>query len=160
MISTDFFQTKTFYYGKILSKNNVPIRPTFYDEHDKGDLQTRFQQITYNEIISDPDKYFEKVHITNFDLIHNDDELEHDRQYYETLLKKKVDFELNNQLDKDMFLSSEQKYERKDVYFKKDLQKEHFNQSLVKEQLKKQGIFLSLMEKRKKCTDQCKSLPF
>ena len=59
-----------------------------------------------------------------------------------------------------MFLSSEQKYERKDGYFKKDLQKEHFNQSLVKEQLKKQGIFLSLMEKRKKCTDQCKSLPF
>ena len=78
------------------------------------------------------------------------------------MFKKKVDFELNNQLHKDVFLSPAQRCERKDVYFekKKKLQKEHFNRTFVKEELKKKGIFLSLMQKQKKCTDECKSLSF
>ena len=102
--------------------------------------------------------------ITNFDLIHHQcrgDKLTHNRKYYKTLFTKKVDLELNNQLHKDVFLSSAQRCERKDVYFeKKKLQKEHFNRTFVKEELKKKGIFLSLMQKQKKCTDECKSLSF
>ena len=91
---------------KILTNSYVPTRPKFYNEHDKGDLHTRLQQETYNQIISNSDEYFEKATITNFDLIHHQcrgDELTHDRKYYETLFKKKVDFELNNQLHKDIF---------------------------------------------------------
>ena len=57
------------------------------------------------------------------------------------MFKKKVDFELNNQLHKDVFLSSAQRCERKDVNFEKDLQKDHFNQTLVKEELKKKFFY-------------------
>ena len=92
---------------KILRNSYVPTRPKFYNKDNKGNLDTRLQQETYNEIISNPDKYFEKTTITNFDLIHHHcrgDKLIHDRKYYETLFKKKVDFEFNNQLRKDAFL--------------------------------------------------------
>ena len=92
---------------KILRNSYVPTRAKFYNKHDKGDLDTRLQQDTYNEIISNSDEYFEKVTITNFDLMHHQcrgDKLTHDRKYYETLFKKKVDFEFNNQLRKDAFL--------------------------------------------------------
>ena len=125
---------------KILRNSYVPTRAKFYNKHDKGDLDTRLQQDTYNEIISNSDEYFEKVTITNFDLMHHQcrgDKLTHDREYYETLFKKKVNLELNNQLHKYIFLSLAQRCERKDVYFQKDLQKDHFNRTLVKEQLKK-----------------------
>ena len=148
---------------KILRNSYVPIRAKFYNKHDKGDLDTRFQQADYDEIISNSDEYFEKLTITNFDLIHQQcrgGKLLHDRKYYETLFKKKVEHELNNQLHRDVFLSSALRCERKDVYFEKGLQKDHFNQSLAKEELKKNEIFLSLMQKRKKCTDECKSLSF
>ena len=133
---------------KILRNSYVPTRPKFYNKHNKGNLHTRLQQETYNEIIFNSDEYFEKVSITNFDLIHHHcrgDTLTHNRKYYETLFKKKVDSEFNNQLHKDVFLSSAQRCERKDVYFEKDLQKDHFNRTFVKEQLKKKGIFLSSM---------------
>ena len=90
---------------KILRNSCVLTRSKFYNKHEKVDLDTRLQQ--ENEIISDPDEYFEKTTITNFDLIHHHcrgDKLIHDRKYYETLFKKKVDFEFNNQLRKDVFL--------------------------------------------------------
>ena len=128
---------------KILWNSYVLARPKFYKKHHKGNLGTLLQQETYNEIISNPDEYFEKTTITNFDLMHHHyrgDKLTHDRKYYEMLFKKKVDFEFNNQLHKDVFLSSAQRCERKDVYFKKDLQEDHFNRTLVKEQLKKRDF--------------------
>ena len=122
---------------KILRNSYVPTRPKFYNKHDKGNLDTRLQQETYNKIISNPEKYFEKTTITNFDLIHHHcrgDKLTRDRKYYKTLFKKKIDFVFNNELHKDVFLSSAQRYERKDVYFENDLQKDRFNQTFVKEQ--------------------------
>ena len=91
---------------KILRNSYIPTKPKFYNEQDKGDLDTRLQQAEYGEIISNTDKYFEKVNITNFDLIHRrrrGDKLTHDRKYCETLFEKKVDLELNNQLQKDGF---------------------------------------------------------
>ena len=128
---------------KILRNSYVPTRLKFYNKHDKGSLDT--QQETYNEIISNLDKYFEKTIITNFDLIHHycrGDKLTHGRKYYETLFKKNVDFEFNNRLHKDVYLSSAQRCERKDVYFQKDLQKEQFNRTFVKEELKKRVSFV------------------
>ena len=130
---------------KILRNSCLLTRPKFYNKHEKVDLDTRLQQETYNEIISNPDEYFEKTTITNFDLIHHHcrgDELTHDRKYYKTLFKKKIDFAFNNELHKDVFLSSAQRYERKDVYFENDLQKDCFNRTFVKEQLKKRDFFV------------------
>ena len=56
---------------KILRNSYVPARPKFYNKHDKGNLDTRLQQNTYNKIIFNTDEYFEKTTITNFDLIHH-----------------------------------------------------------------------------------------
>ena len=70
---------------KILRNSYVLTRAKFYNKHDKGDLDTRFQQADYDEIISNSDEYFEKVTITNFDLIHQQcrgDKQLHDRKYY------------------------------------------------------------------------------
>ena len=69
---------------KILRNSYIPTRSKFYNKHDKGNLDTRLQQETYNKIISNPNKYFEKTTITNFDLMHHHcrgDELTHDRKY-------------------------------------------------------------------------------
>ena len=46
---------------KIIRNSYVPTRPKFYNKHDKGDLDTRLQQGQYEEIISNPDKYFVKT---------------------------------------------------------------------------------------------------
>ena len=130
---------------KILRNSYEPTRAKFYKKHGKGDWDTRFQRADYDKNISKSDEYFEKVTITNFDLIHQQcigDKPLHGRKYYETSFKKKVEHELNNRLHRDVFLSSAQRCERKDVYFEKGLQKDHFNQSLAKEELKKKGIFL------------------
>ena len=71
----------------ILTNRYVPTRPKLYD-HDEMDLHTRFLISNYNSVISDPDSYFEKVKIINFDIINNvcrGDKLEHSVEYYETL---------------------------------------------------------------------------
>ena len=68
--------------NKILVNNYVPTKPKFYNENGKDDLDSQLQQMTFNEINSDLDNFFEKVHITNVDLIHNKcrgDELKLDR---------------------------------------------------------------------------------
>ena len=60
----------------------MPTKPKFYNENGKDDLDSQLQQMTFNEINSDLDNFFEKVHITNFDLIHSKcrgDELKLDR---------------------------------------------------------------------------------
>ena len=76
---------------KILRNSYVLTRPKFYNKHNKVDLDTRLQQETYNEIISNPDKYFQEMTITNFDLIHHHcrgDKLTHDRNITKLYLKK------------------------------------------------------------------------
>ena len=47
--------------------------------------------------MSNPDFYFERMKIKNFDLINNECrgvDLEHNRHYYKTIYKKRVDDEL------------------------------------------------------------------
>ena len=104
--------------NKILVNNYVPTKPKVYNENDKGDLDSQLQLMNFNEIISDLYNFFEKPHITNLDLIHNEckgNELKHDRQYFETLFLKKIDSEFNN-LQKHAFVSSAQRCESKDVF--------------------------------------------
>ena len=68
----------------ILTNSYVPTRPKLYD-HDEMELHTHFLISNYNNVISAPDGYFEKVKYINFDLIHHKcrgDKLKHDREYY------------------------------------------------------------------------------
>ena len=101
--------------------------------------------------------------IINFDLINHEcrgDKLEHDRRYYETLQKKEIDEELVNSVHKYHFASAAKRSELSEVHLEKDLQLDHLRVIDLKEQLKQKGIHLSNMQKRKKYTNHCKSLPF
>ena len=132
------------------------------NEHDKFDLDARLQQMTFNEIIQNPDNHFENAFITNFDLINNQcrgDKLTHDRKFYETLFKEKLNSEINDIEQKDRFVSAAINSERKDVYIEKEIYKDQFSRKLFREKLNKNGVFLSNM-RRKKYSDDCKSLPF
>ena len=142
---------------KILRNSYIPTKPKLYNEQDKGDLDTRLQQADYGEIISNTDKYFEKVNIINFDLLHHRCRGD---IFFKLYLKKRSTLNLIINYKKTFFFSSAQRCECKDVYFEKDSQKDHFNRTFVKDELKKRGIFLSSMQKRRKCTDECKSLSF
>ena len=55
---------------KILRNSYIPTKPRFFNEHDKGDLDTQLKQMTYNEILQNPEEHFEKRKIITFDLIH------------------------------------------------------------------------------------------
>ena len=118
--------------------------------------------MTFNEIIQNPDDHFKNVFITNFVLIHNQcrgDKLTHDRKFYETLFKEKLNSEINDVEQKDCFVSAAINSERKDVYIEKEIYKDQFSRKLLREKLNKNGVFLSNM-RRKKYSDDCKSLPF
>ena len=114
----------------IYINNYILYRPRLYT-NDEKDLNVRFLEEKYNRIISDLDNYFTKVKLINFDLVNNEcrrDELEHDRQYYETLLKKNIDSELLNKLHRDLFVTAAQRSERQDIHLEKDLQLDHSRQ--------------------------------
>ena len=74
-------------------------------------------------------------------------------------LKKNKNSEINDIEQKDRFVSAAINSERKDVYIEKEIYKDRFSRKLLREKLNKNGVFLSNM-RRKKCTDDCKSLPF
>ena len=132
------------------------------NEHDKFDLDARLQQMTFDEIIQNPDNYFENAFITNFDLIRNQyrgDKLKHNRKYYETLFKEKLNSEIKEIDQRNRFVLAAINSERKDIYIEKQIYEDHYSRKLLREKLNKNGVFLSNM-KRKKYTDDCKSLPF
>ena len=60
---------------------------------------------------------------------------------------------------RDSFVLAVINSERKDVYIEKTIHEEHFNRTLLREILNKNGVFLSNM-RRKKCTDDCNSLSY
>ena len=149
-------------YKKYPKNSYIPIKPKLLNKHDKFDLDARLQQMTFDEIIQNPDNYFENVFITNSDLMHNQcrgDELKHNRKYYETLFKEKLNSEIKEIDQKNRFVSAAINSERKDVYIEKQIYEDHYSRKLLREKLNKNGVFLSNM-RRKKCTDDCKSLPF
>ena len=142
----------------IYTNKYIPYRSRLYT-NDAKDLNVRFPEEKYNKIISDPDDYFTKVKFINFDVINNQcrgDNLQHDREYYKTLFKKNIDSEIVNSLHRDHFVSAARRSER----LEKDLQLAHFEVIKLKERLKQKGLYLSSMKKRKKATDDCKTLPF
>ena len=129
-----------------------------------NDLDLTLKQMTFNEIVNDPDYHFENSYITNFDLIHHQcrsDELSYSRKHYETISNKNIKEEIVFEDVRNRFVSSAIRSERKDVIIEKQIFKEHFNRETIEENLQKKGVFLSSMKKKsKRKTDDCKSLLF
>ena len=149
-------------YKKYPTNSYILIKQKLLNKHDKFDLDARLQQMTFDEIIQNPDNYFENVFITNSDLMHNQcrgDELKHNRKYYETLFKEKLNSEIKDTDQRNRFVLAAINSERKNVYNEKKIYEDHYSRKLLREKLNKNGVFLSNM-RRKKCTDDCKSLPF
>ena len=145
----------------ILTNSYVPHRPKTYLHNEKY-LHARHLEEKYNKIVSNPDFYFEQMKITNFDLINHEyrgDYLEHDRHYYETIFKKRVDDELFDSIHRYHFVSATCRSGREDVRLDKELSAHHVKTDL-REQLKQKCVYLSSRQKRKKCTDGCKTLAF
>ena len=151
-------------------RNYVPYNPDKYLPKDNfgHSLGDTLDKHAYENIINDPEYHFRNSYVTNFDLIHHEcrnDKLSHNRKYYETIDKNNVDEEIKENDLKDCFISEAINSERKDVFLKKDLLTEHFNRIKLEKKLEQNGIFLSSMKRRaflkkKKSTDDCKSLPF
>ena len=160
-------------------QNYVPYNPTKdYNRQFGHDLHTTLLTDKYNKIINNPDYHFNNCYVINFDIINHEcrgDPLSHDRKYYETIHKKKLDEEIKSDELKYRFVSSALKSERKDVFIEKNIFKEHFDRNKlirneadrdrVEKELEKKGIFLSSMKRRaylrkKNKTDDCKSLKF
>ena len=148
-------------------QNYVPFNPNKTTKNRTfNDLDTTLKQMTFNEILNDPDYHFENSFVNNFDLIHNQcrgDELSYSKKHYETIANKKIKEEILDEDVRNRFISSAIKSERKDVTIAKQVFKEHFNREMVEENLQKKGVFLSAMKKKanfKRKTDDCKSLLF
>ena len=129
-----------------------------------NDLDTTLKQMTYNEIVNDPQYHFDNCYVTNFDLIHHEcrgDSLSSSRKHYETIWNKKIKDEISCDETRNRFVSSAIRSERKDVFIEKQVFEEHFNREVIEENLQKKGVFLSFMKKKanfKRKTDDCKSL--
>ena len=122
----------------------VPAKPKstkFYDLHQ------RLQEMTFNEIVDDPEEHFNNVYIKNFDLIHHKsrgDALNFSEKFYKTISisqLKQIDYKSYQ------FVAAAIKSRRDDVYLEKDVIKKHFKKD-VELKLIEQNIFLSSMKKK------------
>ena len=152
-------------------KNYVPYNPDNYLTkggfgHSLGDTLDKQK---YIKIIENLQYHFTNSYITNFDLIHHEcrgDKLENNKKHYETIYKEALDSEITANEKKINFISEAIDCERKDVFLKRNVLTEHFNRIKLEKKFEKQNIFLSAMKKsaftkkKKRCTDECKSLTF
>ena len=152
---------------KYAVQNYIPNNPNKTTKSRTfNDLDLTLKQMTFNEIVNDPDYHFENCYVTNFDLIHHQcrgDELSYSRKHYETISNKKIKEEIVSDDLRNRFVSSAIKSERKDMTIEKEVFKEHFNREIIEENLQKKGVFLSSMKKKanfKRKTDDCNSLLF
>ena len=111
------------------------------------DLDTRLNNMKYDEILNDLDGHFSNCYVTNLHQINHEcrgNELEYSRRFYETIflddLKKNI-----NSKDRNNFCASAIRSRRKDLYFEKEVIIDHFKK---RDDLESRGIFLSSMRKR------------
>ena len=119
------------------------------------DLHTLFNKTRYDEILNDLDGHFKNCYVTNFDLINHEcrgDKLQHSRKFYETVFENDLKKNFNSE-DRYNFCASGIKSGRKNLFFEKNVYKDHFKNI---EKLEKRGIFLSSMRKRFFSTEDCK----
>lgn len=130
-----------------------------------NDLDETLKQMTYNEILSDPQYHFENSYVINFDLINNEcrgDKRSFSKKYYQTISNDCLRKNILDEKMKQKFVSSAIRSKRDDLFIEKKVIEEHFNRDEIEKKLMKSGIFLSSMKKRafKKNTFDCKSLNF
>ena len=149
--------------------NYVPYNPTNELSSKKFGrcLHTSVQKMTYDRIMSDLGYHFQNCYVINFDLIHHEcrgSALKYSKKYYETIFREKLNKEIGNYSDRQLFISRALKSEREDIFFEKDTFKEHFGRDELERKLQKKDVFLSAMKKKayfkKNKTDDCKSLSF
>ena len=150
--------------------NYVPYNPIkeSYSIKFGHDLDYTLKKHAYERIISNPKYHFQNCYVINFDIIHHEcrgDEQLHTRKFYNTIFNKKINEEITGNHSKNFFISKAIQCERNDVFFEKEVLKEHFMKDNLEKKLEKNGVFLSSMKKRaflkkKKYTDDCKSLFF
>ena len=123
----------------------VPTKPTvkFHDLH------TRLQEMTFNEVVNNPEQHFDNVYVTNFDLIHHQsrgDPLQFSEKIYKTISLsqlKQIDYPKSNQ-----FVAAAIRSKRDDLFLEKNVVKKHFEKENIELELMKQNIFLSSMKKK------------
>ena len=131
-------------------QNYVPTNPKLYNKNDKFHLDARLKQMTFNEIINDPEYHFKNSYVTNFDLIHNEcrgDELHFSRKYYETIAYKRFNEEITNKTNQEKFVSSAIKSERKDIFIEKKYMMNISIEKKLKKNYKKKCFFIVNEEK-------------
>ena len=124
----------------------VPTKPTvkFHDLH------TRLQEMTFNEVVNNPEQHFDNVYVTNFDLIHHQsrgDPLQFSEKIYKTISLsqlKQIDYPKSNQ-----FVAAAIRSKRDDLFLEKNVVKKHFEKENIELELMKQNIFLSSMKKKR-----------
>ena len=139
--------------------NYIPTKVT-----EVHDLNSRLNKMKYDEIIENLEYHFQNCYITNFDKIHHEcrgDELCFSERHYETIFYDRLKQNIDEQ-NREKFISSAIRSERKDINFEKKVILEHFNKLEIEKELEKKDVFLSAMKKIffKKKTDDCKSIKF
>ena len=108
----------------------------------------------YNEATENPDKYFSNVNFVNFYITYNDirkSKLQKPLEEYHAINKNY--FDGYNQKLKCEMLCAAYRSKRKGIFFRKDLDRNHFFE-------KNPHVELPAMKKRlKKTTNHCKTLP-
>ena len=131
------------------AQNYVPTKPKTRTAY--GSLEDTLNRMTFSEITNNPNYHFENVYITNFDLIHHNcrgDSLEHTEKYYQTISYNRLHNEILSNEHKTSSIFTAIKSERDDVYFEKNIFKEHFNREEIEKKLQKNFFFIFNEEKR------------
>ena len=122
----------------------IPIKVT-----EVHDLNSRLNKMKYDEIIENLEYHFQNCYITNFDKIHHEcrgDKLHFSKRHYETIFYNQLKQNIDEQ-NREKFISSAIRSERKDINFEKKVILEHFNKLKIEKELEKRGVFLLAMKK-------------
>ena len=135
--------------------NYIPTKVT-----EVHDLNSRLNKMKYDEIIENLEYHFQNCYITNFDKIHHEcrgDELSFSKRYYETIFYDRLNQNIDQQ-NREKFISSAIRSERKDISFERKAMLEHFKKLKIEKELEERGVFLSAMKKKFFKKKDCKSI--
>ena len=136
--------------------NYIPTKVT-----EVHDLNSRLNKMKYDEIIENLEYHFQNCYITNFDKIHHEcrgDELSFSERHYETIFYDRLNQNIDEK-NREKFISSAIRSERKDINFERKVILEHFKKLKIEKELERKGVFLSAMKKKFfKKNDDCKSI--
>ena len=97
---------------------------------------TWYDDLKYDEFVSDMNGYFENVQVINFDIIHHlcrGDKLQNPEKYYKTIKNK--DFNIYEYSVKNKAISSAIKSESDDIHFEYKVISDHFQEKTMVENI-------------------------